>query len=86
MSKTAGLNTFFELEVMEIVDGGWFWLPPKGGNVGVAWSLPPPGPPPEVVEASEAMEAHGLAGGVVAEAKTKAVLVLVWFWSAGACC
>ena len=77
MSKTAGLNTFFGLVVLEIVDGGWLGLPPKGGKLGVAWSLPPGPPPPEVVEASEAMEAHGLAGGVVAEAKTNAVLVLV---------
>ena len=62
-----------------MVLAGW---PAKGGSMGVVWSLAAGGPPPpEVVEASEAMEAHGLAGGVVADAKI-AVLVLAWFWSA----
>lgn len=69
LSKTAGLSTFFELDAIVTVDGNRD-----------EWSLcVPPGPPPEVVEASEAMEAHGLAGGVVEDAKTKAVLVFVWF-------
>ena len=72
MSKTAGLSTFLELEAIETVDGkrdDWsLCVPPVG-----------PGPTPEVVDTSEAMEAHGLAGGVVEDAKTKAVLVFVWF-------